>query len=119
MSIRPLDMQIVMQRADQTIHAKQTVVNRNVNEQANVIQIHDKESERKLHTVLQSHESSKADYLKREKEHQQPKDSQQGFGSYTQEQAKETEQKCSDEDQNYNSQGKKTHFGLNFFDAKI
>lgn len=120
MSIRSLDMQVMLPRVDQNFHARQTIVNKNANEQANFVQIHDKEIKQKLNTVSELEEGSKADYLKREKQQQHSREFEQGFGSDFKEEPEHfQEELLAVNDKNYNAEGKRTHFGAKILDIKI
>lgn len=127
MSIRPIDMQVILPRVDQSFYAKQNVVHRNENEQASSAQINREDAERKLNTVQDLKDSARSDYIKRER-HQKHENHERDSGGdvpfFHHEQKDEAQSAQNEagghrEDKNYNSQGKLNQQGGKIFDFKI
>lgn len=127
MSIRPVDMQVILPRLDQSFYAKQNVVHRNENEQASFAQINKEDAQHKLNAVQNLKDSSKSDYIKRER-HQRHSQHEQGssedapFFSHEHEKGEvpfQNEASAHKDDKNYNARGKINQFGGKIFDFKI
>lgn len=119
MSIRPVDMQVMLPKIDQNFYAKQSVVNRNLNEQANFVEINNRDSQRKRTMVRESEESAKNDSIRRDKDAKEESSKDSNPKEDPQEQAHAQKERSGYENRNYDSFGKVQKSGGAFFDLKI
>lgn len=121
-------MQVILPRLDQSFYVKQNVIHKIENEQAESVQINNKETEHKLNMVQNLQDASKSDYVKRERHHKNSQDNQASHegASFSANEIEEEENALINEasinyreGKNYNSKGEIKKFGGKNFDFKI